>query len=432
MWTNGGEGVKEAIGTGKSFSSKYQSNNCPDKSADGMFTYAKSKGMDWGSIDTIPEIPGLAVRLSGHVGVYIGDGYVIEERGFNYGCQKTKLKDRNFTHWYKLPFIKYDNVKVPELGDRILKKGMTGLDVKELQKLLLKLNMNLPTYGADGEFGNETVKAVKRFQEIYNLPITGIVDKKTLDTMLNPPSFKLGDRILKEGDIGPDVEEAQKLLAKLGFNNKYGADGEFGSATKKSVIEFQIAYGIKPTGTINKETVEMLLNPKKDEEKPEEPIKGGAIGVAISVGSMHLREKNDPDAASLGIINKGEMINVYEITNNNWLRTRIKDKEGYTSNSNEEYYNYIPLIPDIISSINVDKVDHELKGEYATTGNINVRNGPGTKYPSLVIFPKNTSVECTGGYTISNDKTKWLFIYFTYKNKDYAAYASTKYLKKVK
>ena len=51
----------------------------------------------------------------------VNDGYVIEERGFNYGCQKTKLKDRNFTHWYKLPFIKYDNVKVPELGDRILK-----------------------------------------------------------------------------------------------------------------------------------------------------------------------------------------------------------------------------------------------------------------------------------------------------------------------
>ncbi len=32
--------------------SKYGSNGCPDKSASGMFSYCKSKGMDWGTIDT--------------------------------------------------------------------------------------------------------------------------------------------------------------------------------------------------------------------------------------------------------------------------------------------------------------------------------------------------------------------------------------------
>ena len=48
-----------------------------------MFTYAKSKGCAWGTIDTLPEIPGVALRSDGHVGVYVGDGYAVEERGFS-------------------------------------------------------------------------------------------------------------------------------------------------------------------------------------------------------------------------------------------------------------------------------------------------------------------------------------------------------------
>ena len=46
-WTNGGQGVLEAIGTDKTITSKYGSNGCLDKGANSMFTWAKSKGMDW-------------------------------------------------------------------------------------------------------------------------------------------------------------------------------------------------------------------------------------------------------------------------------------------------------------------------------------------------------------------------------------------------
>lgn len=62
----------ECIGTDREFSSKYGGNGCPDKSANGMFTYAKSKGCEWGTMDSLPELPGVALRSDGHVGVYIG------------------------------------------------------------------------------------------------------------------------------------------------------------------------------------------------------------------------------------------------------------------------------------------------------------------------------------------------------------------------
>ena len=62
-WTSGGQGVLEAIGNDKTFEKKSGSNGCPDKSSNSMFSWAKSKGMDWGTIDTLPDIVGLAVRF---------------------------------------------------------------------------------------------------------------------------------------------------------------------------------------------------------------------------------------------------------------------------------------------------------------------------------------------------------------------------------
>lgn len=64
------------------------------------------------------------------------------------------------------------------LGARILKKGMIGKDVSELQSALVSLGYNLGTYGAkkdgvDGEYGSKTVKAVKKFQKKYKLTVDG-------------------------------------------------------------------------------------------------------------------------------------------------------------------------------------------------------------------------------------------------------------------
>lgn len=181
MWSNGGEGVIESIGTDKTFTRKYGSNKCPDKSANGMFEYARSKGCAWGTMDTLPEVPGLALRSDGHIGVYVGGGYAVEERGFNYGCVRTKVASRKWTHWCQLPFIDYGDeisstppmvTDVP-LGSRLLKRDMTGSDVKELQEALLRLGYSLPRYGADGDFGSETEKALKAFQKAEGLTADG-------------------------------------------------------------------------------------------------------------------------------------------------------------------------------------------------------------------------------------------------------------------
>ena len=64
----------------------------------------------------------------------------------------------------------------PKLGDRTLKRGCEGDDVKELQSDLMKLGYSLPRYGTDGDFGGETEKAVKAFQLAQGLPDDGVMD----------------------------------------------------------------------------------------------------------------------------------------------------------------------------------------------------------------------------------------------------------------
>lgn len=68
---------------------------------------AKELSKKSGTMRTFPYIVGLAVWKKGHIGIYIGDGYVIEAKGFNYGVVKTELTAGTWTHWFEHPFINY-------------------------------------------------------------------------------------------------------------------------------------------------------------------------------------------------------------------------------------------------------------------------------------------------------------------------------------
>ena len=168
VWSN--------LGTQKNV---YQSGGCPDASADGMFRYCKKQGMAWGSMDSMPDLPGIAVRSSGHVGVYVGDGQVVEWRGFAYGCVTTDVKKRPWTHWYRMPWVEYDAAgdagdEAPIaslLGSRLLKKGRRGEDVRELQTILNELGFNAGD--ADGIYGQQTEAAVKRMQQAAQISVDG-------------------------------------------------------------------------------------------------------------------------------------------------------------------------------------------------------------------------------------------------------------------
>ncbi|WP_409969123.1 hypothetical protein RFF05_04020 [Bengtsoniella intestinalis] len=89
----------------------YATNGMPDIGADQMYAVATVKG----SISTMPETVGLAVWKDGHIGVYIGNGYVIEAMSTQYGVVKTKLSDRSWTAWLEVPYINYIDTEESEV-----------------------------------------------------------------------------------------------------------------------------------------------------------------------------------------------------------------------------------------------------------------------------------------------------------------------------
>lgn len=168
----------------------YKSNNCPDKSANGMIAYCSETG----PIKTIPDEPGLVVWKDGHIGVYVGGGYTVEMKGFAYDCKRNKVTAGPWTKWGRLPasMISYDAAPEPEPAlqpePQGLRRGDYGTAVTMMQNALLAWNPTcLPRFGADGDFGKETEGAVKAYQAAAGLPVTGVYDEATRAKLTGMP-----------------------------------------------------------------------------------------------------------------------------------------------------------------------------------------------------------------------------------------------------
>ena len=79
-----------------------------------------------------------------------------------------------------------------------------------------------------------------------------------------------GTRLLKRGCSGSDVKALQETLISLGYDcGKWGADGDFGSATRAAVIAFQQDRKLAADGIVGDLTKAALL--ASTQEAPDEP-----------------------------------------------------------------------------------------------------------------------------------------------------------------
>lgn len=192
--------IKSFFWTGGVFGGKntYASNHCPDTSANGMINLCTQTG----NPSSVPDIPGLVLWKSGHIGVYVGGGMAIEMKGFDYDCLRRKVSEGGWTKWGRLPasMISYDDecsdcdIPPEPEGDRDLRNGDEGADVKQLQTNLIRLGFDCGKWGADGEFGDCTEQSVEAFQRAWGVTVTGIYDATTraameyaLDALDTPP-----------------------------------------------------------------------------------------------------------------------------------------------------------------------------------------------------------------------------------------------------
>ena len=128
------------------------------------------------------------------------------------------------------------------LGDRTLRKGMRGSDVRQLQSALTKLGFRT---SADGQFGSGTQATVKRYERSKRAPADGVVTRaegRTLKAraarpVTAQPADGFGARTLRPGSSGPDVRILQRLLGKLGFPTPI--TGTYGPITEENVREWE-------------------------------------------------------------------------------------------------------------------------------------------------------------------------------------------------
>ena len=118
-----------------------------------------------------------------HIGYVVDDKLnVIEARGRDYGVVKTKLAERNWNHYGRPKMFKAE-IETPAPIMRELQKGDKGDDVKALQNALIQNGYDLSKYGADGDFGGETYKAVCVLQKAISKAENGIAGKAEIEAL---------------------------------------------------------------------------------------------------------------------------------------------------------------------------------------------------------------------------------------------------------
>lgn len=164
----------------------YGSYGVKDQNADTMIAHCLDVTTDFSTMQI-----GEAVWLPGHIGIYVGDGLVVEcTPKWADGVQltacnvpKTGYPTRVWKKHGKLPYLSYAEQIALTLP--VLQRGMSGGRVLPLQRLLFAMGYPIGNKNPmDGKFGPLVEAAVQKFQQEQGLPITGIVDEVTWRALL--------------------------------------------------------------------------------------------------------------------------------------------------------------------------------------------------------------------------------------------------------
>ena len=147
-------------------------------------------------------------------------------------------------------------------------------------------------------------------------------------------SYKLGDRILKNGMTGDDVKELQTCLIGLDYDcGAWGADGEFGDATEQAVEQFQHAHGCMVDGEVGPETLAAL---EKAMEAAEAPV-NDARYVQIVNGNCYVRTAPNTDGKKLGVAHRGDILDYQGVQSaDGWHLVVYNGHNGWVSGKYSE------------------------------------------------------------------------------------------------
>lgn len=154
-----------------------------------------------------------------------------------------------------------------------------GQPIRSLQQMLRTIAENDPQHPSvvpDGIYGPDTISAVSQFQRRYGLPVTGITDQATWDTIVpvyedarveileaEPLAIVLNPgQVIRRGERNPNVYLVQAILTVLSqFYSSItppGMTGVLDLATSDALSNFQMLNQLPMTGQLDKKTWKYL------------------------------------------------------------------------------------------------------------------------------------------------------------------------------
>lgn len=162
--------------------------------------------------------------------------------------------------------------------------GASGNEVRTIQVELNRIGTNYPAIPkivpANGIYGESTTAAVSTFQSVFNLPVTGVVNKATWYNIkyiftavkhlaeltsegLSAEEIEnLWGENLRRGDYGQRVRSLAYYLNTIAYFNPeiptVNSNGVFNEAMDNQVKTFERFYGLNPDGIVDFRTWQLI------------------------------------------------------------------------------------------------------------------------------------------------------------------------------
>jgi len=147
--------------------------------------------------------------------------------------------------------------------DGKLRLGCTGPEVSHVQSLLKSLGYKVGK--VDGVFGKKTYEAVRDFQRLNGISVTGVVGETTLALLESGSAEHYYVHVvyttLKRGSYGAAVKKLQNALNAAGYDCG-PATGYYNQQTEEAIINFQRDHGLKDDGIAGQKTQQALYGTK--------------------------------------------------------------------------------------------------------------------------------------------------------------------------
>lgn len=439
----------------------YGSNGVPDTNADGMIQLCQGVS----STGWLSMVPGEAVWMKGHIGVYIGNGLAVECTPSWKNCvqitavgnigSKSGYNTRIWTKHGKLPYVDYSDQSTVEVPSGPKKT------VDELAREVL-----------DGKWGNGADRKKRLTDAGYNYTAVQNRVNELVNGTANKPPTSAGSQTTTA-----DEKTIWNFLMQK-FGNPYGVAGIMGNLYAESGLiannlqnSYNSKFSMSDVEYTNAVDAGTYSNFAKDyggyglAQWTYHTRKANLLAFArsknVSVGNLNMqleflyqeltssyaglvniiKTAKDVTTVSTAVLKQFErpadMSASVQYTRASFGMRYYNKYAGTTVPTEPESEPTTPSAPD--SGTRITKkasrpamgFDKTIAGKYKVTAQsgLYIRNDAGTGNVALGILPSGTVVNNYGYYT-SNNGTRWLYVAVSVGNIDYIGFCSSEYLVK--